>query len=100
MSRDPRALSLSSLLKLLSKPLIIKLIDALGRRKYTLAGLAKKTNRSKPQVCMYVGDLIRLGFVSKAMEGGKMRYWLEDKSLRGIYRKARQTLESHTAPGG
>jgi DNA-binding IclR family transcriptional regulator len=92
---DPETFpKLAALFNILGKPNNLALLLCLSTRKYTLAGLCRKTGRSKSLACMYLGPLHEAGLVGKDEENGKMRYWLETKELKPVLRKARKFVET------
>jgi hypothetical protein len=92
MASFPEEPSLPHLFRLLGNPINLGLIESLGNRKYTLPGLCKRHDKTKSHLCMYLSDLYRWGFIDKAVENGKMRYWLRARAVKGLVRKGYKVL--------
>ncbi|MHC5036743.1 MAG: ArsR/SmtB family transcription factor [Planctomycetota bacterium] len=92
MGEPSQELTLSRLFRIMGNPIALKLLECLGNRKYTLPGLVKRLKKSKPLICMYLSVLYKGGLIDKAIEKGKMRYWLKERGLKAVIKHGRKFL--------
>ncbi|MHC4597412.1 MAG: HVO_A0114 family putative DNA-binding protein [Planctomycetota bacterium] len=89
--------SLPDFFRLLGKPINYEILKALASRKLTLPGLAKKVGRSKSHVCTYLSELHDSGLIDKSMEGGRKRYRVRVRGVKGFFDKGRKLLHEARA---